>query len=308
MTAGLAISHPVRRRRTRHPRPWPASSAALQAPPQPSSSMGRAKARRQSAREQVTGSAGDGQRGRVVRIAAAPPGAPGSTTRGGAGWRTAVAVVLEDLGSTPAACPARWWCAAWPASPVVPAWRWSAGQLGKPAGSAPGSARFGDRLKMGKVGDDAAGQRHVARRRSRSRRNMAKPGGQLRGPARSAVRRRQPTGSGGSEGGGGRSPICRLRGSASRARGMSRPPGVTASMRSRSPLDSVGLPGPDRVVVTGGDDQVTSTRPGSVGDADRGTTGDDAQLDEVVADPAGQLSAQRVVRGDISRSGRLRSA
>jgi hypothetical protein len=37
------------------------------------------------------------------------------------------------------------------------------------------------------------------------------------------------------------------------------------------------------------DDQVTGTRLGAVGDRDRGTLLDDAQLDEVVPDATGQL-------------------
>ena len=72
-----------------------------------------------------------------------------------------------------------------------------------------------------------------------------------------------------------------------------------ASMRSRSPLASVrpGSPASTRVVVAGADDQVTGAGPGAVGDGDGGPAGDDAQGDEVVADAAVQLAAQRVVRG-----------
>ena len=58
-----------------------------------------------------------------------------------------------------------------------------------------------------------------------------------------------------------------------------------------------GLPRLDGVVVAGADDQVAGAGPGAVGDGDRGAGLDDAQGDEVVADAAVQLAAQRVVRG-----------
>ena len=58
-----------------------------------------------------------------------------------------------------------------------------------------------------------------------------------------------------------------------------------------------GLSGLDAMVVAGADDQVAGAGLGAVGDADRGPGRDDAQLDEVVADAAGQFAAQRVVGG-----------
>ncbi len=58
-----------------------------------------------------------------------------------------------------------------------------------------------------------------------------------------------------------------------------------------------GLAGFDGVVVAGADDQVAGAGLGAVGDADRGPGRDDAQLDEVVADAAGQFAAQRMVGG-----------
>ena len=72
-----------------------------------------------------------------------------------------------------------------------------------------------------------------------------------------------------------------------------------ASMRSRSPLASVrpGSPASTRVVVAGADDQVPRAGRGAVGDGDRGAGLDDAEADQVVADPAGQFAAQRVVGG-----------
>ena len=70
-------------------------------------------------------------------------------------------------------------------------------------------------------------------------------------------------------------------------------------MRSRSPLARArpGSPCLDVVVVAGADDQVAGAGPGAVGDGDRGAVLDDAEGDEVVADAAGQLAAQRVVGG-----------
>ena len=67
-----------------------------------------------------------------------------------------------------------------------------------------------------------------------------------------------------------------------------------------------GLTRLDRVVVAGADDQVTGAGPGAVGDGDRGPVLDDAEGDEVVADPAVQLAAQRVVRGHQQRVGAAR--
>ena len=64
-----------------------------------------------------------------------------------------------------------------------------------------------------------------------------------------------------------------------------------------------GLAGLDAVVVAGADDQVPGAGPGAVGDRDRGPVLDDAQGDEVVADAAVQLAAQRVVRGHQQRVG-----
>ena len=64
-----------------------------------------------------------------------------------------------------------------------------------------------------------------------------------------------------------------------------------------------GLARLDRVVVAGADDQVTGAGPGAVGDGDRGAGLDDAEGDEVVADPAVQLAAQRVVGGHQQRVG-----
>ena len=59
------------------------------------------------------------------------------------------------------------------------------------------------------------------------------------------------------------------------------------------------------VVVAGADDQVARAGLGAVGDGDRGAAGDDAQLDEVVADAAGQFAAQRVVGGHQQHIGAL---
>ena len=64
-----------------------------------------------------------------------------------------------------------------------------------------------------------------------------------------------------------------------------------------------GLAGLDVVVVAGADDQVTGTGPGAVGDRDCGPVGDDAQGDEVLADAAVQLAAQRVIRRHQQRVG-----
>ena len=67
-----------------------------------------------------------------------------------------------------------------------------------------------------------------------------------------------------------------------------------------------GLARLDAVVVAGADDQVPGAGPGAVGDRDRGPVLDDAQGDEVVADAAVQLAAQRVVRGHQQRVGAAR--
>ena len=64
-----------------------------------------------------------------------------------------------------------------------------------------------------------------------------------------------------------------------------------------------GLPRLDGVVVAGADDQVAAAGRGAVGDGDRGAGLDDAEADQVVADAAGQLAAQRVVGGHQQRVG-----
>ena len=64
-----------------------------------------------------------------------------------------------------------------------------------------------------------------------------------------------------------------------------------------------GLARLDTVVVLRADDQVAGAGPGAVGDGHRGAVLDDAQRDEVVADAAGQLAAQRVVGGHQQRVG-----
>jgi hypothetical protein len=58
-----------------------------------------------------------------------------------------------------------------------------------------------------------------------------------------------------------------------------------------------GLAGLGAVVVASADDQVTGAGPDAVGDGDRGPAGDDAKGDQVVADAAVQLAAQRVIGG-----------
>ena len=69
-------------------------------------------------------------------------------------------------------------------------------------------------------------------------------------------------------------------------------------MRSRSVGQRpAGLAGLDGAVVLGGDDQVAGAGLGAVGDGDRVAVLDDAQLDEVVADAAVELAAQRMVGG-----------
>jgi hypothetical protein len=67
-----------------------------------------------------------------------------------------------------------------------------------------------------------------------------------------------------------------------------------------------GLPRLDGMVPFGADDQVARAGLGAVGDADRGTCLDDAEADQVVADAAGQLAAQRVVGGHQQRVGAVR--
>ena len=64
---------------------------------------------------------------------------------------------------------------------------------------------------------------------------------------------------------------------------------------------AAGLPRLDGVVVAGADDQVPGAGLGAIGDADGWAAGDDAEDDEVVADAAGQLPAQRVVGGHQQR-------
>ena len=58
-----------------------------------------------------------------------------------------------------------------------------------------------------------------------------------------------------------------------------------------------GSSGFEGVVVAGAGDQVAGAGGGAVGDADRGPGLDDAQGDEVLADAAGQLAAQRMLGG-----------
>ena len=58
-----------------------------------------------------------------------------------------------------------------------------------------------------------------------------------------------------------------------------------------------GFPGFDGVVVAGAGDQVARAGLRAVSDGHRGPGLDDAQGDEVLADPAGQLAAQRVLGG-----------
>ena len=64
---------------------------------------------------------------------------------------------------------------------------------------------------------------------------------------------------------------------------------------------AAGLPRLDGVVVAGADDQVPGAGGGTVGDGHRGSGLDDAEADQVLADAAGQLPAQRVVRGHQQR-------
>ena len=60
---------------------------------------------------------------------------------------------------------------------------------------------------------------------------------------------------------------------------------------------AAGFSGFEGVVVAGAGDQVAGAGGGAVGDADRGPGLDDAQGDEVLADAAGQLAAQRMLGG-----------
>ncbi len=60
------------------------------------------------------------------------------------------------------------------------------------------------------------------------------------------------------------------------------------------------------VVVASADDQITGAGLGAVGDTDGGPGRDDAESDELVADPAGQFPAQRVVGGHQQRVGAVR--
>ena len=64
-----------------------------------------------------------------------------------------------------------------------------------------------------------------------------------------------------------------------------------------------GFTGLDGVVVAGADDQVAGAGGGAVGDRHRGADGDDAEGDEVLADAAVQLAAQRVVGRHQQRIG-----
>ena len=66
---------------------------------------------------------------------------------------------------------------------------------------------------------------------------------------------------------------------------------------------TAGLTGLDVVVVAGADDQIARTGPGAVGDAHCGPVVDGAEGDEVVADAAVQLAAQRVVGRHQQRVG-----
>ena len=66
---------------------------------------------------------------------------------------------------------------------------------------------------------------------------------------------------------------------------------------------AAGLPRLDAVVVAGADDQVPGTGCGAVGNAHCGAGGDDAEADQVLTDPAGQLAAQRMVGGHQQRVG-----
>ena len=96
-----------------------------------------------------------------------------------------------------------------------------------------------------------------------------------------------------------------MAGSASRARRTSRPSagdGLDAEQVAVGQRPA-GLAGLDAVVVAGADDQVPGAGPGAVGDRDRGPVLDDAHGDEVVADAAVQLAAQRVIGGHQQRVG-----
>ena len=74
-------------------------------------------------------------------------------------------------------------------------------------------------------------------------------------------------------------------------------------MRSRSPLASVrpGSPAWTEWSLLGADDQVPGAGGGAAGDAHRGPGLDHAEADQVIADAAGQLPAQRVVGGHQQR-------
>ena len=77
------------------------------------------------------------------------------------------------------------------------------------------------------------------------------------------------------------------------------PPGVMASIRRTSPLARArpGSPASMRVVVAAADDQVADRRLGAVGDPDGPAVVDQAEVDQVVADPGGQFPAAGPVRG-----------
>ena len=72
-----------------------------------------------------------------------------------------------------------------------------------------------------------------------------------------------------------------------------------ASIRRTSPLARArpGSPASMRVVVVAADDQVPDRRLGALGDPDRPAVVDQAEVDQVVADPGGQFPAAGPVRG-----------
>ena len=78
-----------------------------------------------------------------------------------------------------------------------------------------------------------------------------------------------------------------------------------ASMRSKSPLARVRPGSPASTLWSLRVQMIRSPELacGGVGDGDGGAIGDDAQGDEVLADAAVQLAAQRVVRGHQQRVG-----
>ena len=80
---------------------------------------------------------------------------------------------------------------------------------------------------------------------------------------------------------------------------------MTTSMRSRVAVGhgAARFARFGGVVVAGADDQVAGAGLGAAGDGYRGAWLDDAEGDEVVADAAVQLTAQRVVGGHEKRVG-----